>query len=346
MRGLYNNRTLSVMLTYRCTAACNHCGTFSTPKDTTEVKLDTVYAAIDQAAKLKFKNVVFTGGEATLYFENLIAGIKYAKSKNFPVRLVTNAHWAKDIITTNETVASLIAAGLDEINFSTGDEHLKFIPIENIYNAVVTCTALSLRNVLMYEIRDQSISSSDTIEKEIEQLTEPTQRRQYFKMVKSPWMPLNPRKKSFQSDDVLANETNVFARTGCDSVLSTYVLQGDGQMASCCGLGMRYIKELHPNAAIGDNFLEKAIIKSENDWIKIALRQIGPEKLLAWAAEKNPKIIWENMYSHRCQACIRLYKDSEVVDTILEHFDELKADLLSTVVIDKTFEADYILDKK
>ena len=304
----------------------------------TEVSLEAVCKAIDEAEKLSFLNVVFTGGEATLYMENLLLGIKYAKEKKFPVRLVTNAHWASSIENTRKVLNNLIEAGLDEINFSTGDEHLKFVPIENIYNAVSVATELELTNLLMYEERDNSNTSREIIENTIIKLTDEQKRKKWFKMLSSPWMPLDYKTKSFQADNSLANHTNIAAKTGCESILSTYVLQGDGKIASCCGLGMRHIPELHPTDITEENFLLKAIEKSESDWIKIALRQLGPEKILAWASSKNPDIQWENMYNHTCQSCIRLYKDSEVTATVLEHFDELKIDLLSTIIIDRKVE--------
>ncbi len=40
------------------------------------------------------------------------------------------------------------------------------------------------------------------------------------------------------------NKTNLLARGGCDSILSTTTLQADEQLAACCGLGMRLIPEL------------------------------------------------------------------------------------------------------
>jgi len=334
---IFNHRTLSIMLTYRCTAACGNCGTFSSPNDKAEVGLEAVFKAIDEAEKLNFLNVVFTGGEATLYMENLISGIKYAKEKKFPVRLVTNAHWASSIEQTQKIVNHFLEAGLDEINFSTGDEHLKFIPIENIYNAVSTATELGLRNVLVYEKRDHPNSSCGLIENTIIELTNEQKRKKWFSLIRGPWMPMDHRSQSFQTEE-LTNDTNVAARTGCDNILNTYVLQGDGKIASCCGLGMRHIRELHPTDITEPDFLSKAVEKSESDWMKIALRQFGPEKILAWASSKNPNILWENMYSHRCQSCIRLYRDEEVIETILDHFDELKVDLLSTIVIDKKIE--------
>ena len=54
----------------------------------------------------------------------------------------------------------------------------------------------------------------------------------------------------------------------------------------------------------------------------------GPERILEWASTHDPEIQWEDMYAHRCQACIRLYKDSRVKTVIQEHHQEKIADVL------------------
>jgi hypothetical protein len=59
-----------------------------------------------------------------------------------------------------------------------------------------------------------------------------------------------------------------------------------------------------------------------SDPLKQWIRSEGPERILAWAASHDPDIKWENMYAHRCQACIRLHKDRRVQEVITEHIAE------------------------
>src|SRR5262249_35489158 len=92
---LGQRKTLSVMLTYACPAECSHCGTVSNPRDRHHLPLDLVLNGIDQAKRLDFENVVFTGGESTLRWDDLLIAIRHAKDISLPTRLVTNAHWAE-----------------------------------------------------------------------------------------------------------------------------------------------------------------------------------------------------------------------------------------------------------
>src|SRR5262249_16750793 len=112
-RGL---RTLSIMPTYTCTAACADCASLSGPKDRTRLNSEEIFAAIDEARRLGFFNVVFTGGEATLRWSELLKWISHAAKLRFPTRVVTNAHWATRPETASDRIDQLITAGLSEIN--------------------------------------------------------------------------------------------------------------------------------------------------------------------------------------------------------------------------------------
>jgi hypothetical protein len=66
--------------------------------------------------------------------------------------------------------------------------------------------------------------------------------------------------------------------------------------------------------------------------------KIGPEKIVAWAATKDPTIKWENMYAHRCQACMRIYRDPKVKAVIIEHIQELMAEMVYGGMVLRRFE--------
>src|SRR5687767_9894064 len=114
-------RTLSVLPTYACPAQGKDCGTISLPRDRVNNTLAALVSAIDQARELGFLNVVFTGGEATLRWDDLLEAIRHARGLRLPTRLVTNAYWATGAEETTRRVRELVDAGLLEINFSTGD---------------------------------------------------------------------------------------------------------------------------------------------------------------------------------------------------------------------------------
>jgi hypothetical protein len=90
---------------------------------------------------------------------------------------------------------------------------------------------------------------------------------------------------------------------------------------------MRLIPELNIGS-IEDTTIFDAIRDGETDLLKRWIRMEGPEKILAWAASKDSSIEWEGQYAHRCQACLRLYKDDAVRAVIREHHMEKMPDVI------------------
>jgi organic radical activating enzyme len=323
-------KTLSIMPTQRCTAECIHCGTMSSPRERAALSRDAVLKVIDEAAGLdEYKLVVFTGGEPTLAWPTLLAGITRAHERGLTTRVVTNAHWARSAEAARRRVRALRSAGLDEINFSTGDQHARFVPVERVVQAIraacengITSIAVMVEKVAARGITRQSLCDRP----DYRQLSE-----DYPGVVvqvnESPWMPLSEILIGRYAEGTTTNRSNLAERTGCDSVLATTTVQPDGQITACCGLGVRMIPEL----AVGDitdTTLAAADKDAAEDFLKRWIRVEGPERILDWASRYDPAIEWEDRYAHRCQACLRLYRDPAVRRVILEHHQDKRADVL------------------
>ena len=80
------------------------------------------------------------------YLNNVI---KYGYQKGLSTRVVTNGYWAKYYETAIARLKDLVDVGLTEINFSTGDEHAKYVSINNIINAVLASVHLNIPNIFI-----------------------------------------------------------------------------------------------------------------------------------------------------------------------------------------------------
>jgi len=328
-------RTLSIMPTFTCPAACTDCGTLSSPRERAHLDLATVLAAIDEARALNFCNVVFTGGEATLEWNTLLQGIQRAASYHFPVRLVTNAHWATSASVAHEKLAALIAAGLSEINYSTGDEHIRFVPLERVVHACVAACQLHLRTHVMMELKEARSITPESLEQHPLMTALPLAERAYLSVLSSPWMPLNHSTTYRYPEGVACDGQAAAMRGGCTSVLRTYTLQADGRVGACCGLGLRVIPELNVSTTDMPQCLHQAISAAEEDFLKLWIHYQGPAKVVAWAAQYNPAIRWEGMYAHQCQMCQRLYHDDAIRAVIASHWQEMIAEVLQAAWLDE-----------
>jgi hypothetical protein len=328
-------RTLSIMPTYTCTAACENCASLSSPKVREKIELATILDAIRQAKELGFYNVVFTGGEATLRWKDLLEGISYAHALGLPTRLVTNAHWALSEQAAERQFGVLADAGLEEINYSTGDEHVRFVPIERVAHACVAAARRGFRVWVMVESRARRAVTAHTVTGHpiLDKLS--STERERIDVFESPWMPLDPGTIEGYAPGAAATSTSLNAHMPCHNVLQTYTVQADGRVGACCGIGMRTIPELNVGTVHAPDFLKVAIEESESDFLKLWMHYKGPDQILAWAASKDPSIAWEGLYAHRCQACARVYKDPRVGEIIREHYEEMVAEVLQTAFIDE-----------
>jgi len=317
------------MPTWKCPAECTHCGTLSSPREKTRLPLVDIISCIDQAAENGYKVVFFTGGEPTLAGKNLISAIERASTKGLFTRIVSNAYWAINDKTAKKLISDLVRAGLTEINFSTGDQHARFVDIENVIRATRAAVYAGLRVSIMIETVNERKITKEFLEShpKFKQVRKEFP-NSWININESPWMPLSSSVIAKYNDGMLTNSSNVNTTKGCDNVLKTTTIEADGTIAACCGIGMRIIPELHLGN-IHDTKLEDADKKAADDFLKHWIRVEGPERILAWASKYNPEIDWENMYAHRCQACIRLYTDPKVKKVIFEHYREKIADVVS-----------------
>ncbi|MGP9022635.1 radical SAM protein [Streptomyces sp. BR1] len=323
------------MPTFTCPAACSDCGTLSSPQERTRLESDHIISAIDEAKDLGFYNVVFTGGEATLRWKDLLRGISHARDLGFPVRLVTNAHWARDLDTARKKLGLLIDAGLSEINYSTGDEHVKFVPIDRVAHAIVAACERAFRVHVMVELKsDNSVTRDAVLKHPLVAALDPEQ-LEFLSVEFSPWMPMSHSSTHRYPAGAAVDRRNIGRRPGCDSILQTYTVQADGRIGACCGLGMRTIPELSVSNVDQPNFLRRAITESEEDLLKLWIHYEGPERIVAWAARHNPEITWEGRYAHHCQFCHRLYHDDAVRQVILDHWEEAIAEVLRSAWLDE-----------
>jgi hypothetical protein len=268
-----------------------------------------MYAAIDQASAAGYAGIVFTGGEPTLAGDNLLAAMRRAALYGLHVRLVTNAYWAANEAGAEKRIDQFVGAGLAEINLSTGEQHGRFVAIKNIFYATRAAVHAALPVVIIVETIRERLITKSAIEESVEfmRICEEFPHSE-IQVVESAWSPLSPFTVERYQDNFTINSSNVADCQGCDSILSTMTLQPDGNIAACCGLGMRFIPELQVGN-IREMTLAQADGLAAADSLKQRIREEGPERILAWAAAKDSAIRWENMYAHRCQACIRLFKD-------------------------------------
>jgi len=99
-----------IQVTRRCNQKCRFC---SNPEIERDISLETAREQIDEFVRLKYRGIILTGGEPTL-FEDLPEIIRYAIKKGLEVRVITNGQKLSDM----SLFKRYYNAGLRTIHFS------------------------------------------------------------------------------------------------------------------------------------------------------------------------------------------------------------------------------------
>lgn len=319
---------LTILGTYKCTAACENCCFSSNPFITRRLALPEILSFITEGARYpRCKLVVFSGGECFLLRDDLVAAVAHATALGLATRCVTNGYWAKRLEHGRRRLLALREAGLTELNISTGDYHQRFVDQQTVVNAACLSVELGMKDTLiMVELqRERRVTAAGlAADPRITRLLAHDSHR--FHLIESPWMPMNVGHVIEQPPERMLNRSTVHLRTGCDSILTTSVLTPDRAFGFCCGLTREQIPEM--NAPWQENSFDTLMEQASQDFMKIWLSIDGPERILAWAASKNSDIQWENRYSHHCHACLALFADPLVRATISAHYRDRIDDVL------------------
>lgn len=328
-RTYIHPQVLTILATYKCTAACENCCFESNPFLTKRITIDEIISFIKEGLQFQsIKVVVFSGGECFLLGDDLVKAVRFASERGVKTRCVTNGYWATSIEAGRKRLQELKEAGLDELNISTGDFHQKWVSEQSVVNAACLGVEMKLDSTLIVvEAQKERQVTADTVlqNEQLKYLWDSTSRNE-FRIIESPWMPRSVDEVIEQSDRLMLSRNNLHLKKGCDNIFNTAVITPDNQVGLCCGLTREQIPEL--SIPWKKNFLSEHLEEAGKDFIKIWIFIDGPEKILAWAASKNPQIDWENRYAHHCHVCLRIFKDSLVQQTIQKYYKERVNDVL------------------
>ena len=332
---------LTILPTYRCTAACEQCCFESNPHIGGRIPIERILDYIDQAARdfPTLKLVVFSGGECFLLREDLDRAIERASSHNLATRCVTNGYWATSERAARLRVGPLYEAGLTELNFSTGDDHQKYVPFDRIVWGATVSATFGIRALIAVEgCREARF----TIDKALAHpgLTEflrDSPARDRLSLLNNIWIPFQDSTAITQEDEVYRKQDRLDRFRGCDNVLENMVITPHEQLASCCGLTFEHIPEMKLGS-VRDRGLRALYDLQYNDFIKIWIRVDGPEKIFHFATQKDPRIPFPDGATHPCQTCAGLFLNPRVRRVLQRHYAEKVPDVMFRYQMMRTLE--------
>jgi Radical SAM superfamily len=320
---------LAVLPTYQCTARCEQCCVAGEPGSTARLSLDEILSFIEEGSRFpSVRLVTFSGGECFLLGANLVGAVAFASGKGLKTRCVTNGYWAKTMSQGRRRLQRLKDAGLSELNISTGDRHQQWVSEKAVVNAACLGVELGLDSILIsVELqKERHVTMARLLDnRRLRQLYR-NRAQTRFRIIESPWMPMHASATIAQAPETLFGLDTVRAARGCKRMFTTVVLTPQRRIGFCCGLSRELIPEL--NGERRGRSLAELLESAGTDFMKIWIFVDGPQRILAWAATKDPRIVWERRYAHHCHACLALFQDPRVRRTIAGHYRERVHDVL------------------
>ncbi|MBJ7262446.1 MAG: radical SAM protein [Burkholderiaceae bacterium] len=317
-------RCLTVLATYKCTAECKECCFESSPRLKQRLTLEEIKSAIRQAHRSfpSIEVVVFSGGETFLLKDDLISAIAYATELGLLTRCVTNGFWGKAEHVAHRTVQSLVAAGLTEINISTGADHQEFVPFASVETASRCLVEGKIRTLVTIEADKPDGVCMETALNSPIFGTLLREQPGLFSLQSNSWMPF---KTNYEDRRVSLARGSL--ETGCKQLLTNIVVTPYKKMSACCGLTFEHIPEL-TLGDLNDENMTSLYEMARKDFLKIWIHTDGPSVIMR-------KLFGEDIdddlaqFKHICQACVVLHKHPTVRAEIRRRYAESMPDVLA-----------------
>lgn len=329
-------QTITILPTYRCTAACEQCCFGSNPQLKERLSLEEILNTL-QEAKDNFsslKQVVFSGGECVMLGDDLFASLKKAHSLGLLTRIVSNGYWGASKNKAANIAKKLCDAGLRELNISTGRDHAQFVKIDSVLNAACAAVDLGIFVLITAEqdSEDSSIVEEIKSDPRFNMLSNlPSDK---FKFQVNSWMKFNENHKIRNVGDMATRSEP------CTQLFSNIVVTPHKNISACCGLTFEHIPEMRIGA-IDTNGLNKAFESSANDFMKIWIHTEGPNEIVRKVYDGNPP---PNLVSndHMCDTCARMHKCEKTRELIRNRYNEFMPDVMVKFGLRKIFESNLV----
>lgn len=328
---LISPKSMTVLCTYQCTAACQQCCFESNPSITGRLDSQTIQARILEAIQAfpDIRVVVFSGGEAFLLKEQLTECIAFATRHGLGTRVVTNGFWAKRMERAETISRAVSDAGLSELNISTGRDHQAFVPGETVINAAIAAVGAGIRTLITVE--------TDTAESDCHAalMSDPRigdlVRSGKLTVISNFWMP-------FHADaPARAQEPDVRGlRKGCKQVFDNIVITPHDNLSACCGLTLEHIPELRLGKNTGDNIRDDYLSQSQ-DFMKYWLSVDGPYTIIERVAGTRAEEFLQGVV-HQCQACAVLHRTPFLKEEAVKQYPLFAKEIMTRFILDRTLD--------
>lgn len=298
-------QSIGINFDSKCNARCGHCCVESSPQSTEHLDDDQVDEIIRQSLGLpKVKEIGFTGGEPLLRKQRLLELMRRIVAAGRSTTLVTNGFWAVTPEIARRTVDELYAAGLRTLTLSYDDFHAPYIKPARIRNALDAIVPTDMKVIL-----NMAVSSKKDSFDLLRELGDSTLGVQVTRF------PVLPAGQAVHlPDSSFQRHPLRFKDLRCPGY--ELIFHHDGYVYPCCS-PVVFDTQL-TLGRVGDFPVDGFISRVERNILLAIIQREGFDWFLRKLREKDagiPGLDFDDVVS-ACEVCLRLFKDSAVVDVL------------------------------
>jgi hypothetical protein len=325
-------KTIALSTTYQCSAACKNCCFACNPTIKKRLSLQEMKDYIDQSMKYygdSLEVLVLTGGECFLLVDDLVEIVEYGASKGLIVRIVTNGYWAKTYHNAYDMLSNLRNKGLKEINYSTGDDHQKWVDCENIVNGCMAAMDLGLTCFVNVEMHDNCSFNGELLlnDSRLVDYFDVTKYEMPLKIERGMWIPFDESSNiSYEKIEVKED----LHKKRCRSLFTTLPITPYSQLMACCGLTCEYIVPFR----LGNlhcKTIKELYEMQFHDLLKIWLFVESPYSVLQYIYNKRG--IDKKITGHLCHVCAEIFKDEGNIKYINDNYNQIMPSVMFKYIL-------------
>lgn len=255
---------LAIAITDKCTAACSMCCFSCSPSCKQHLETDLIKSVIDEVTETKtMRSIGWSGGEAFLYYDQMLECTVYAKSKGLRLTVNTNGYWGKDPVRALEMMKELKTAGIELVSFSADRYHQQFVPIKDLKTALRACDEAGL----LTDISFMDTKDSD----DIVQLTEQLRPEIYHTIIQPhPLLPVGRAMETIKEERIVTSFKTENSKCSFGGLVH---LNFDGNYYLCCSQFCKEIPPIRIGKAGVTSFTELEQKVSSNPYLYVMLME-------------------------------------------------------------------------
>jgi len=304
---------VTIVLTWRCPAACAHCGVESSPSNRTRLDRDLARKAVLAAARFSPPpRLSFTGGEPFVEVQALHDLVALARDHGMSSEVVTSAAWVADETRCEATLMRLKAEGLVTLCVSYDRFHEDFIPRWKVGAVVRAGLRVGLK-VVLKTIVDPDEPSGEAAFAERLGLTADEIARCVIN-----GQPLSAIGRAADFVDAAAPVVAKPAGGACAFAGRNPTVSPAGKLYPCCGPVMGKLgpaAELFVMADLNDSSvdgIEAALGSGDSDLFTALLNRIGPGGIISTILANDPSIALKGRVDNQCDGCVEMMRNPQL----------------------------------